>query len=180
MSEIDSTSKQSGKKAGIRAAIAISIFVVIGFLLWLAGPADRYLWLKALHVIAIISWMAGLVYLPRLFVYHSYAEKGSVQSETFKVMERRLMKIIMTPAMIIAWVLGLWLAYSAGYFTAPWFHMKLLAVVLLSGVHSFYAGAVKKFAADMNDKTARQWRMYNEIPTVLMIFIVIMVIVKPF
>lgn len=180
MSEIDSPSKQSGNKAAIKAAVAIGIFVLVVFLLWLAGPSDRYLWLKALHVIAIISWMAGLVYLPRLFVYHADAEKGSVQSETFKLMEKRLLKLIMTPAMMIAWVIGLWLAYSGGYFTAPWFHMKLTAVVLLSGAHSFYAGAVKKFEADLNEKTAKQWRLYNEIPTVLMIFIVIMVIVKPF
>lgn len=180
MASIDSSSKQSGKKAAFRASIAIAVFAVSGFLLWLAGPADRYLWLKALHVIAIISWMAGLVYLPRLFVYHADAEKGSVQSETFKIMEKRLMKIIMTPAMILAWILGLWLASEAGYFSEIWFHVKFAAVIGLTAVHFYYATAMKKFASDENEKSARQWRFYNEIPTILMIIIVIMVVVKPF
>jgi putative membrane protein len=139
-----------------------------------------YEWLKALHVIAIIAWMAGLLYLPRLFVYHVAADPGSVQSETFKVMERRLLRAIMNPAMIVSWVLGLWLAWQAGWFKAPWLHAKLLLVVLLSGVHGILSRHVKDFAADRRRKSAKFYRVLNEIPTVLMILIVILVVVKPF
>ena len=141
---------------------------------------DLYLWAKALHVIAIIAWMAGMLYLPRLFVYHCHAPKGSPQSETFKVMERRLLKVIMTPAMIVAWVLGVYLAWSGGFFTAHWFHGKLALVLLMSGVHSYYAGASRRFAEDRNTVSAKTWRLLNEAPTVLMIGIVVLVIVKPF
>src|SRR3569833_2321721 len=94
-----------------------------------------YEWLKAFHIIAVIAWMAGMLYLPRLFVYHCEADVGSTQSETFKVMERRLLKAIINPAMIATWVLGLWLAYSGGWFKAPWLHAKLVLVLLMSGVH---------------------------------------------
>jgi putative membrane protein len=139
-----------------------------------------YEWLKAFHVIAIIAWMAGLLYLPRLFVYHVAADPGSVQSETFKVMERRLLRAIMNPAMIVSWVLGLWLAWQAGWFKAPWLHAKLLLVVLLSGVHGILSRHVKDFAADRRRKSAKFYRVLNEIPTVLMILIVILVVVKPF
>ena len=139
-----------------------------------------YLWIKALHVMAIIAWMAGLLYLPRLFVYHCDAAKGSVQSETFKVMERRLLKVIMTPAMAAAWVLGLWLAWSGGHLTAHWFHGKLALVTALSAVHGYFAGAVGRFASDQNGKPARHWRIWNEVPAALMVVIVILVIVKPF
>jgi protoporphyrinogen IX oxidase len=139
-----------------------------------------YLWLKALHVIAIIAWMAGLLYLPRLFVYHCSAAKGSVQSETFKVMERRLLKAIMTPAMMAAWVLGLVLAWQGGFLTAGWFHGKLALAIGLSAVHGMLARQVKVFAADRNARPARYFRILNEVPTLLMIGIVILVIVKPF
>ncbi len=141
---------------------------------------DFYLWAKALHVIAIIAWMAGMLYLPRLFVYHCDAPKGSPQSETFKVMEQRLLKVIMTPAMIVAWVAGLYLAWSGGFFTSGWFHGKLALVVAMSAVHSYFAGAVRKFAEDRNTVSARTWRLLNELPTVLMIGIVVLVVVKPF
>src|SRR5690349_6693300 len=94
-----------------------------------------YEWLKAFHIIAVIAWMAGMLYLPRLFVYHCEADVGSIQSETFKVMERRLLRAIINPAMILTWVLGLWLAYQGHWFTAPWLHAKLLLVILMSGVH---------------------------------------------
>jgi putative membrane protein len=139
-----------------------------------------YLWIKAAHVIAIISWMAGMLYLPRLFVYHSETSKGSIQSETFKIMERRLLKAIINPAMIVAWVLGLYLAWDGGWFTSGWLHAKLLFVIILSGVHGFLSKTVKVFAADANTRPAKFYRMLNEVPTVLMILIVILVIVKPF
>lgn len=141
---------------------------------------DLYLWLKSLHVIAIIAWMAGMLYLPRLFVYHCEAEPGSAQSETFKVMERRLLKAIINPSMMVAWVVGLWLAYDAGFFSQGWFHAKLTLALLMSGVHGYLSGCVKRFARDENKKSAKFYRVLNEVPTVLMIGIVILVIGKPF
>ncbi|GGK34478.1 protoporphyrinogen oxidase HemJ [Salinarimonas ramus] len=140
---------------------------------------DGYLWLKSLHVIAIIAWMAGLLYLPRLFVYHTSAEKGSVQSETFKVMERRLLKAITTPAMIVAVVTGLWLAFDGGWWSQGWLHGKLLLVLGLLVSHHLMARYVKAFAGDANHKSSKFFRAFNEVPTLLMIGIVILVIVKP-
>ena len=139
-----------------------------------------YLWIKALHVIAVIAWMAGMLYLPRLFVYHCEAERGSVQSETFKVMERRLLKAIINPAMIVAWVLGLYLAWDGGWFRSGWLHGKLALVLGLSAVHGLYARWVRDFAADRNTRPARFYRVWNEAPTLLLIGIVVLVIVKPF
>lgn len=163
-----------------RSFTALAIFVALtAFLFWL-DPDGFYLWAKAVHVIAVISWMAGMLYLPRLFIYHVDAEKGSVQSETFKVMERRLYRLIINPAMVVTWVFGLYLAWKGFEFQGGWLHAKIAAVVLLSGVHGYFGGAVRRFAEDRNTKPARHWRMVNEIPTVLMILIVILVIVKPF
>jgi putative membrane protein len=139
-----------------------------------------YEWLKAFHVIAVIAWMAGMLYLPRLFVYHCEAEPGSRQSETFKLMERRLLKVIINPAMIAAWLLGLWLAYDSGFFRAGWFHAKFALVIALSALHGFLSRAVKDFAADKNRRSAKFYRIINEIPAVLMVLIVILAIVKPF
>jgi putative membrane protein len=139
-----------------------------------------YDWIKALHVIAVISWMAGMLYLPRLFVYHCEAETGSKQSETFKVMERRLLKAIINPAMIIAWLAGLYLVWTGNWYRSGWFHWKLLLVLVLSGVHGFFVRCVKDFAADRNIRSQKFYRIINEVPTVLMIGIVVLVIVKPF
>ena len=139
-----------------------------------------YEWLKALHVIAVIAWMAGMLYLPRLFVYHCDAVVGSVQSETFKVMERRLLKAIINPAMIVTWLAGLYLAWSGQWFAAGWLQGKLLLVLVLSGVHGFLSRCVKDFAADRNTKSGIFYRVINEVPTVLMIGAVILVVVKPF
>ena len=139
-----------------------------------------YPWIKALHVIAVISWMAGMLYLPRLFVYHCEAEIGSKQSETFKVMERRLLKAIINPAMIVTWLAGLYLAWSGHWYVSGWFLGKLLLVLVLSGVHGFFSRCVKDFAADRNPRSHKFYRVINEVPTVLMIGIVILVVVKPF
>ena len=139
-----------------------------------------YPWIKALHVIAVISWMAGMLYLPRLFVYHCEAEIGSKQSETFKVMEWRLFKAIINPAMIVTWLAGLYLAWAGHWYVSGWFHAKLTLVLVLSGVHGFFSRWVKDFAADRNTRSQKFYRIINEIPTGLMILIVIMVIVKPF
>jgi protoporphyrinogen IX oxidase len=136
-------------------------------------------WIKALHVLSVISWMAGMLYLPRLFVYHAQSQSGSEQSETFKTMERRLLRAIMTPAMLVAWFTGLWLAIVSFGFKGGWLHWKVLCVLLLSGVHGYLAGCVRRFAADTNRKNHRFYRILNEVPTVLMIAIVILVIVKP-
>ena len=139
-----------------------------------------YEWIKALHVIAVIAWMAGMLYLPRLFVYHCEAEAGSKQSETFKVMERRLLKAIINPAMIVTWLAGIYLAWSGHWYTSGWFHGKLTLVLILSAVHGFFSRAVKDFAADRNTRSQKFYRIINEVPTVLMVLIVILVIVKPF
>lgn len=139
-----------------------------------------YPWIKALHVIAVIAWMAGMLYLPRLFVYHCAAAPGSTESETFKVMERRLLRMIINPAMIATWLLGLWLAWAGGWYRAGWLETKVVLVVVLSGVHGLFARYVRDFAADRNRRSQQFYRMINELPTVLMIAIVILVIVKPF
>ena len=139
-----------------------------------------YLWIKAFLVIAIIAWMAGMLYLPRLFVYHADTQKGSIQSDTFKIMERRLLKAIINPAMIVAWVLGLYLVWDGGWYASGWLHAKVLLVLILSGVHGFLSRTVKDFAADRNTRPAKFYRMINEVPTLLMIGIVVLVIVKPF
>jgi putative membrane protein len=142
--------------------------------------SSLYLWLKAAHVIAVIAWMAGMLYLPRLFVYHAMAEAGSAQSETFKVMERRLLKAIINPAMIATWVLGLWLAWEGGFVKAGWLHGKLALVLALSALHGLFARYVKDFAADRNTRSPKFYRVVNELPTLLLIGIVILAIVKPF
>lgn len=169
----------SGRKAARRAGIAIAIFLALTAGLFWLDPQGFYLWAKAIHVIAVIAWMAGMFYLPRLFIYHCEAEPGSVQSETFKVMERRLLRVIMNPAMTIAWVFGLWLAWDAGFYSDGWFHVKFAAVLAMSAAHGDLSKSVREFAEDRNKRSQRQWRMINEIPTLLMMLIVVMVIVKP-
>lgn len=139
-----------------------------------------YDWIKIAHIVSIISWMVGLLYLPRLMVYHSVAELDSDVSETFKVMERRLLKGIMTPAMISSWIFGLILAYLSGFWFEYWFLLKLFLIVLLSVYHMFAAGWVKEFSIDQNSHTQRFFRFANEVPTVLMILVVILVVIKPF
>ena len=139
-----------------------------------------YEWIKALHIIAVIAWMAGMLYLPRLFVYHCEAEIGSKQSETFKVMERRLMRAIINPAMTVTWLAGLYLAWSGHWFSSGWFHGKLALVILMSGVHGFFSRWRKNFEADRNTRSQKFFRIINELPTVIMIGIVILVVVKPF
>ncbi|MEI7805029.1 MAG: protoporphyrinogen oxidase HemJ [Hyphomicrobiales bacterium] len=139
-----------------------------------------YLWVKAFHIVAVIAWMAGMLYLPRLFIYHCDAELGSKQSETFKVMEHRLLRIIMTPAMVITWLLGLWLAVSGDWLATGWLHYKLLLVVAMSTLHGLFAQWVKDFAAEKNSRSTKFYRIVNELVTVLLIAIVILAVVKPF
>jgi protoporphyrinogen IX oxidase len=170
----------STRKTARRAVVGLIVFAVAVALFFAIDPENLYLWIKAAHVIAVISWMAGMLYLPRLFIYHTGAERGSVQSETFKVMERRLYRLIINPAMIAAWVFGLWLAWKGFGFSGGWLHAKIAAVLVLSAVHGYLGGAVRRFAEDRNEKPARHWRIVNEVPTVLMVVIVILVVVKPF
>jgi putative membrane protein len=167
-------------RPGIRAVVALAITAALAGALFLLVPATLYDWVKAIHVIAVIAWMAGMLYLPRLFVYHAEAEKGSDKSETFKVMERRLLRAIINPAMIATWVLGLWLAWQGFGFSGGWLHAKIAFVLILSGVHGYLSASVRRFAEDRNEKPSRHWRIVNEVPTVLMIVIVVLVIVKPF
>ena len=141
---------------------------------------DVYLWIKALHIIALIAWMAGMLYLPRLFVYHSVAPAGSPQSETFKVMEWRLLKLIINPAMAATWVLGLLLVWRGSFHSAGWMQAKFALVLALSAVHVFFSRWVKDFAADRNTRSPKFYRIANEIPTILMILIVFLVVLKPF
>ncbi len=138
------------------------------------------LWIKALHVLAVISWMAGMLYLPRLYVYHVDAPKGSQQSETFKIMERRLLRAIINPAMIVSWLTGLWLAWQVFAFKGGWLHGKLLLLVGMQIIHALLARWRRDFEHDRNTHTGTFYRVANEVPTLLMIGIVILVIVKPF
>jgi putative membrane protein len=141
-----------------------------------------YLWIKAFHIMAVIAWMAGMLYLPRLFVYHAEVAPSSPESAKFKVMERRLLKAIINPAMIATWLLGLTLVFTpaSGGFSQGWLHAKLALVIGLSGLHGFFSRCRRDFANDANRYSQRFYRVYNEIPAVLMVFIVILVVVKPF
>ena len=139
-----------------------------------------YLYLKAFHILAVIAWMAGMLYLPRLFVYHADAPVGSPQSETFKVMERRLLKAIINPAMIATWLLGLTLVWLGGWHTAHWMQTKFALVIVLSGLHGLFVRCWRDFAADRNRRSAKFYRIINEVVTVILVVIVILVVVKPF
>ena len=142
--------------------------------------AALYPWIKALHVIAVIAWMAGMLYLPRLFFYHCDTLPGAPDSERFKVMEGRLLRIIINPSMIAVWVLGLTLAEISGAYMQTWLMVKFALVVVLSGVHGLFVHWRKDFARDANRHSRRFYAAWNEVPAVLMIGIVILVVVKPF
>ncbi len=145
--------------------------------------SDAYPWIKALHIISMVAWMAAMLYLPRLFVYHAGVVVDGPESTLFKVMERRLAKAIMTPAMIATWVFGLTLAvtpsiidWSGDY----WFHAKFVLIFGLTGLHGFYTGCMRAFAEGRNQHSARFYRFFNEVPTVIMIMVVVLVVVRPF
>ena len=176
----EAVANQGFQSPVVRALLAIVIAAVLLGLLVAWNPTRLALWLKAFHIIAVIAWMAGMLYLPRLFVYHCEAEIGSKQSETFKVMERRLLRAIINPAMIATWVLGLWLAFDQGYFRSGWLHAKLTLVLVLSATHGLFSRWVRDFAADRNTHSQKFYRLMNEVPTLLMIAIVLLVVLKPF
>ncbi|MGG5820647.1 protoporphyrinogen oxidase HemJ [Falsiroseomonas sp. HW251] len=144
--------------------------------------APAYPWIKSLHVISVFAWMAGLFYLPRLYVYHSQVPPGDVRSETFKVMERRLLRAIMNPAMIAAYVFGILVVLTPGIidWKAGWWHLKLLGVVAVTWVHHDLSRARKAFERDERPRSERAWRIINEVPTLALVLIVTMVIAKPF
>jgi protoporphyrinogen IX oxidase len=169
-----------GRTRLIRAIVAVAITAAVMAALILWWPERWYAWIKAVHVIAVIAWMAGMLYLPRLFVYHCGAEPGSKQSETFKVMERRLLTAIINPAMVVTWAAGIWMIWKGGWIHAGWMQAKLVCVLLLSALHGMFSGYVRDFAADRNRRSHVHYRVINEIPTLLMIVIVILAIVKPF
>lgn len=141
-----------------------------------------YPWIKALHVMSVIAWMAGMFYLPRLYVYHCDVRPGTAESERFKVMERRLLRQIINPAMISAWVCGIAMAFTPGVidWNAGWWHVKLAAVILMTGFHGALSRWRRDFRDDRNRRPARFYRIANEVPTLLMIVVVTMVIVRPF
>jgi putative membrane protein len=139
-----------------------------------------YLWLKALHIVAVIAWMAGMLYLPRLLVYHSSAKPGSELSETFKVMERRLLNVIMMPAMIVTWIVGIVLVFQGQWLGAGWFHAKFALVVLMTVLQGLFAHWVNEFSLDRNRHSQKTYRIINELPTLLLIVIVVLVVLKPF
>jgi len=138
------------------------------------------LWVKALHVISVIAWMAGMLYLPRLFVYHAEAAKGSETSETFKIMERRLLKAIVNPSMLLVFATGFVLVYLTEDWRDGWWQAKIILVLGLAGLHGFFARCVRTFAQEANERSARFYRILNEAPTILMVLIVVLAVVKPF
>src|SRR5262249_31182407 len=164
----------------LRAAVAVAITLALVGLLVLWRPSGLYPWLKTAPVIAIISLMAGMLHPPRLFVYPCGAPSGPPPTETLQVMERRLLTVIINPAMVASWVLGLWLAWDGGWYAAPWLHAKVMLVVALSGLHGLFARWVRLFGADRNPHSQKFYRIINEVPTLLMIGIVILAVVKPF
>jgi len=174
------TGKTEGRRASVKALATVAILVVLAIAGMVFNPPWLYDWIKVLHVAAVISWMVGLFYLPRLFVYHSEAQRGSEPAATFEIMERRLIKVIMGPAMMVSWLAGLWLAWDGFAFVGVWLWLKLAFVVGLTVFHVLLSKAARRFAAGENSLTARQWRMMNEVPTVLMLLALIMVVVKPF
>ena len=167
-----------------RTIVVLVVAVVVVAALFVFVPASALLWVKAAHVFFIVAWMAGMLYLPRLFVYHTECGANSPQAETFKTMERRLLKGIMTPSMLVTWVLGIWLATKGGWFAMDggnvWLHAKIALVVVMSGVHGYYAGSTKRFARGELRQSSKFWRLMNEVPAVLLALILILVIVKPF
>jgi len=174
-----SVNTQAGARSGLRAGIALGVFLLATVLIYMLAE-DSYLWFKAVHIMAVIAWMAGLFYLPRLFIYHSDVAAGSETSQLFKMMETRLYRIIMNPAMMMAWIFGLFIAAQGMWFSAGWLHVKLLGVIALTGMHIYYGRAMKAFGRDERPRNARYWRIMNEVPAALMILIVLMAVLKPF
>jgi putative membrane protein len=144
---------------------------------------ELYHWIKALHIIAVIAWMAGMLYLPRLFIYHTQVKIGSEASELFKIMERRLLRLIINPAMIVTWIAGVWLITYTNALdveqNGKWMHYKLMLLIGMQIAHAMMARYRRKFANDQNTKSTKFFRILNEVPTILMIGIVILVVVRP-
>ena len=168
-----------GAQSGLRAGIALGVFLFLAVVIY-ALSDDRYLWFKAFHIMAVIAWMAGLFYLPRLFIYHSDVAVDSESSELFKTMESRLYRIIMNPAMMMAWIFGLLIVWQGMWLSAGWLHVKFLGVIAMTGMHVYFGRALKAFGRDQRPRNARHWRIMNEVPAALMILIVLIAVLKPF
>ncbi|AMC13267.1 membrane protein [Liberibacter crescens] len=169
-----------GKKVQLKAFIGLLLFIITVFCIVLFITKKPYLWIKALHIIAVMSWMSGLLYMPRIFVYHSSSKPGSLQYQTFEIMEERLLKIIMNPAMILSWIFGIYLTLHVSHINIGWLRIKFLLVLGLSAYHFYLAFIMKSFKYNMQNHKASYFRVINEIPTILMIVIVILTVVKPF
>lgn len=180
MSEPRATSASEGRRAAKRAAFWVVLVILLALLALWFQPPWLYPWLKVLHLVALISWLVGLFYLPRLFVYHADCTPGSETARTLAIMEDRLLRVIMRPAMIVTWGAGLALAWLGFQFIGIWLWLKIACVVGLSIFHMYLARSARRFAAGQPARTARQWRIRNEIPTLLMIAAIILVIIKPF
>ncbi|MBW3099139.1 protoporphyrinogen oxidase HemJ [Pseudohoeflea coraliihabitans] len=173
------TSAKEGRRAAARAAVwGAGTLLLAAAAIWLQ-PDWLYGWLKVIHIVALISWMVGLFYLPRLFVYHADCAPDSETARTLAVMEGRLLTVIMRPAMLVTWAAGLMLAWLGFGFAGGWLWAKIVLVVGLTGFHGYLARAAKRFASGEDAGTARQWRMRNEVPTILLILIVALVVLKP-
>lgn len=168
-----------GARSGLRAGIALAVFIAAAAAIYVLSD-DAYLWFKSLHILAVIAWMAGLLYLPRLFIYHHDKAPGSESSETFKVMEMRLYRFIMNPAMMMAWVFGLFIAWQGQWLSSGWLHVKLAAVIALTVAHVYFGRSARAFGRDERPLTTRRWRLLNEVPALLTIVIVVMAVLKPF
>lgn len=168
----------TGYPITMRIVISLLIVSIASWKLFNLDPNNAYLWIKAVHVIAVISWMAGLLYLPRLFVYHCAAKEDLSQNRIFKLMEQRLLLYIINPAMLLTWLTGFWISWKIYDFSGGWLHLKFIVAILLSAFHGFLAQATYYFAMDKNCLSEKSWRILNEVPTALMIVAVIAVIVK--
>ena len=160
------------------ASLIVTAALVAVLALWV--PRGLYPWFKAVHVVAIVIWMAGMFYLPQLFIHHCEAEIGTRQAQAFKLMEQRLLTVIINPAMVVSWALGLWLVGNGGWMWAGWLQAKVVLVLLLSGVHGYFVRWVNDFDRDENRHSQRFYRAVKELPTILMIATVVLAVVKPF
>ena len=171
------TASEAGRRAGGRALLAILVAAALLAAAQWWFPARGYAILKAAHVVGFVAWMAGLLYLPRLYVYHSDPAVDPRTAATLAVMERRLLKVIMTPAMLATWGLGLWLATAGAWWGAWWLWLKILCVIGLTAAHMHLAAGGRRLAAGTSDRTPRYWRAMNEVPTLLLIAIVTLAVV---
>ncbi|MBY7649069.1 MAG: protoporphyrinogen oxidase HemJ [Candidatus Liberibacter europaeus] len=173
-------SDQSGKKAQAIAYISLFIFLIVSLVFFFFFTSNFFLCIKSIHIISVISWMAGLLYMPRIFVYHSYSTPGTDQYKVFEIMEERLLKVIMNPAMILSWICGLYMIYVRSHSQIGWFRLKLVFTFILSAYHLYLAILIKDFKNNLSHKDSSYFKIINEIPTIIMIIVVFLSVVRPF